>query len=236
MRMSRARANQLNRILDDWLPPRLRDSRPMAALARRMFADLPIRIDEFKDRAFRLSRGDMADFYRNLDSRFDLGATDLTDGSMRAVVDSVAGGSVLDVACGKGALADRLSAEHHVVGCDVAVDRGDRALAHRSFTAVEAVIESLPFASRCFDTVVSTHTIEHVLDPRSALDELRRVARRRVVVVVPRQRPYRVTFNPHLHFFPYEHSLLAWTGTDHVERCELVDDDWLYVEDVASRG
>ena len=48
---------------------------------------------------------------------------------------------------------------------------------------------------------------------------------------MPRQRPYRVTFNPHIHFFPYEFSLLAWTGTDRPYRCELVGGDWLYVEE-----
>jgi hypothetical protein len=53
----------------------------------------------------------------------------------------------------------------------------------------------------------------------------------RVVVVVPRQRPYRSTFNPHLHFFPYEFSLLAWTGTERPHSLSLAGGDWLYVED-----
>ena len=78
---------------------------------------------------------------------------------------------------------------------------------------------------------MSTHTLEHVQHLGSALAELRRVAAKRLVVVVPRQRPYRVTFNPHIHFFPYEFSLLAWTGTDRPYRCELVGGDWLYVEE-----
>jgi hypothetical protein len=58
------------------------------------------------------------------------------------------------------------------------------------------------------------------------------VARQRIVVVVPHQRPYRATFNPHIHFFPYKFSLLAWTGTDHPHTLDLVGGDWLYVEDV----
>jgi len=80
--------------------------------------------------------------------------------------------------------------------------------------------------------VVSTHTLEHVQHFGAALDELRRVARQRIVVVVPHQRPYRATFNPHIHFFPYKFSLLAWTGTDHPHTLDLVGGDWLYVEDV----
>jgi ubiquinone/menaquinone biosynthesis C-methylase UbiE len=55
-----------------------------------------------------------------------------------------------------------------------------------------------------FDTVISTHTLEHVQHVAAALEGIRRVARRGVVVVVPHQRPYRATFNPHIHFFPYK--------------------------------
>jgi hypothetical protein len=53
-----------------------------------------------------------------------------------------------------------------------------------------------------------------------------------MVVVVPHQRPYHATFNPHIHFFPYKFSLLAWTGTDNPHTLDLVGGDWLYVEDV----
>ena len=42
------------------------------------------------------------------------------------------------------------------------------------------------------------------------LSELRRVARRRLILVVPQEREYRFTFNPHLHFFPYPHSFLRY--------------------------
>ena len=34
------------------------------------------------------------------------------------------------------------------------------------------------------------------------------MARRRLIIVVPQEREYRFTFNPHLHFFPYPHSFL----------------------------
>ena len=126
-----------------------------------------------------------------------------------------------------------LARDHRVVACDVALATGDRAIRHSGAMLCEANIERLPFRDESFDTVVSTHTLEHVQHLGAALAELRRVAAKRVVVVVPRQRPYRVTFNPHIHFFPYRFSLLAWTGTDRPYRCELVGGDWLYVEDRA---
>ena len=230
--MSRRASMRLNDALDRWVPPALRDSWIFARAARSMYGDLPIPIDELKERAFTLSPDEYGDFYRSLQTRFEQGDTDLTPASLDAVVASVLGQSVLDVACGKGYLASVLASDHRVVGVDVA---SRRPATERSATVARSsarrTSSSCPFRDDSFDTVVSTHTLEHVQHLGSALAELRRVAAKRLVVVVPRQRPYRVTFNPHIHFFPYEFSLLAWTGTDRPYRCELVGGDWLYVEE-----
>ena len=73
---------------------------------------------------------------------------------------------------------------------------------------VEALIEDLPFPDRHFDTVICTHVMEHILDFSAALAELRRICAGTLIVVVPREREYIYTFNPHFHFFPYRESLL----------------------------
>lgn len=238
MRFSRRTSNRINDLLDAWVPPAARDSRLFAAIGRRLYQPLQVDIAELKDVAFEMSDRDFAAFYRQLHSRFDQGDTDLTPESADEVVRAVVGERVLDVACGKGFLARKLAATRHVVGCDIALRVGDRALEHRvveqrGFIPCEASVEQLPFRDATFDTVVSTHTLEHVRELHRVIEELRRVAARRLIIVVPRQRPYRVTFNPHIQFFPYRWSLLAWTGTRHTHSCELVGDDWLYIEDVA---
>jgi SAM-dependent methyltransferase len=45
--------------------------------------------------------------------------------------------------------------------------------------------DDLPFGDDSFDFVFASHVLEHIPDPLGALDEWRRVARRRVVVIVP---------------------------------------------------
>jgi SAM-dependent methyltransferase len=50
--------------------------------------------------------------------------------------------------------------------------------------AVLAVAEHLPFADGSFDAAMALHTVHHWRDPAAGLDELRRVARR-VVVLAP---------------------------------------------------
>jgi ubiquinone/menaquinone biosynthesis C-methylase UbiE len=217
-------------MLDRYMPPAIRDSRLFGNLARRMYEDLTVDIVELKDKAFYLSRAEFAAFYQSFRSRFDQGITDLTPESLDGVLSAVRGQSVLDVACGLGYVCGQLAPNHDVVGCDVAVSAGRRG-AHPKVLWCDGNVEELPFRDGAFDTVVSTHTLEHVQHFATALAELRRVARQRIVVVVPHQRPYRATFNPHIHFFPYNFSLLAWTGTDRPHTLELVGGDWLYVEE-----
>ena len=73
---------------------------------------------------------------------------------------------------------------------------------------VAAKIEALPFKDGEFDTVVCTHVIEHVLEYREAIAELRRIAKKRLIIIVPRERESLYSFNPHFNFFPYTHSFL----------------------------
>jgi SAM-dependent methyltransferase len=231
VKLSRRASLWINEALDRYVPPAMRDSRLFDSLARRMYRDLTVDIVDLKDKAFYLSRAEFAAFYKSLHSKFNQGATDLTPDSLDGVLRAVRGRTVLDVACGLGYVCEKLAADHDVVGCDVAVAAGRRGT-HPNVLWCGGNVEELPFRDDSFDTIVSTHTLEHVQHLATALAELRRVARQRIVVVVPHQRPYQATFNPHIHFFPYKFSLLAWTGTDRPHTLDLVGGDWLYVEEV----
>jgi ubiquinone/menaquinone biosynthesis C-methylase UbiE len=89
----------------------------------------------------------------------------------------------------------------------------------------------LPFGDASFDTVICTHTLEHVRNIHQAVSELRRVTGRRLIIVVPKQRPYRYTFDLHLHFFPYKSNFLTLMGNQ-ASVCQEIGGDIFYVEDV----
>ena len=121
-----------------------------------------------------------------------------------------------------------------VVACDMVISPEMRIKNPEiDFRAVN--IEDLPFIDSAFDTVVCTHTLEHVLDIERAISELRRVAKKRLIIVVPKQRPYKYTFDLHIHFFPYKWSLLAYmqqserTGS---RSLRLIEGDWYYQEEI----
>jgi ubiquinone/menaquinone biosynthesis C-methylase UbiE len=146
---------------------------------------------------------------------------------------------VCDIGCGTGYLLERIRERHvdmvtRLVGVDFLFSQIPK------IPAVEflaAKVEALPFGNREFDTVTCTHVLEHILDYRKALMELRRVTRRRLIIVVPREREVLYTFNPHLHFFPYSESFLR-AAIPIPPRYECIDiaRDIYYREDIESTG
>jgi ubiquinone/menaquinone biosynthesis C-methylase UbiE len=182
---------------------------------------------DFKERAFRMTDRQIADAYDALaqgGARFR--DTDTTPSQIEAIV-AAAMGSVLEVGCGNGTIVRRLrDAGHDVVAVDVTLGSAQETRRRAECPVALAGLPELPFRANAFDTVVCSHTLEHIPDLWRAAAELRRVARR-VLVVVPRQRYYRYTVDYHLHFFPsagpLEH-LLGGHATN-------IDGDWFVVAD-----
>ncbi len=205
--MDRNATNFIRTILEDHIPAAWRDSAPFLFAARLIVGKYVDEVAAFRRRAVDLTDEDHARLYENHPRIHD--ETDNSPQCLRRIVAEVVGTSVLDVGCGTGALLRMIRQARpdldRCVGADIVAPQkepGD------SVDFLSARIEQLPFASKEFDTVVCTHTLEHVLDFRGALAELRRVAAKKVIVVVPREREGRYTFNAHLQFFPYKESFL----------------------------
>ncbi|MFE0130099.1 class I SAM-dependent methyltransferase [Streptomyces sp. NPDC059037] len=88
---------------------------------------------------------------------------------------------VLDIGCGDGtaaAAAAPFLAGHRVIGVDWSQDALKRAHSHLSYVVRGELTDGgLPFADGSADAVLFSEVIEHLVDPDSALDELRRVLR-----------------------------------------------------------
>jgi 2-polyprenyl-3-methyl-5-hydroxy-6-metoxy-1,4-benzoquinol methylase len=105
--------------------------------------------------------------------------------------------SVLDVGCGEGVLtvewADRLR-EGRVVGIDLDDPRLRAEWAERSRPNLEYRVEeatSLSFGDDEFDMAAATEVLEHVPEPEATVAEMARVARRWLLVSVPREPVWR---------------------------------------------
>jgi ubiquinone/menaquinone biosynthesis C-methylase UbiE len=101
--------------------------------------------------------------------------------------------SALDVGCGEGVLTERFASRigtGHVVGVDLDDPKlreewARRARANLEFRTLAG--EDLPFADNEFDIACAIEVLEHVPDPGRTLAEMVRVARRHVLVSVPRE-------------------------------------------------
>ncbi|MFH2231646.1 MAG: class I SAM-dependent methyltransferase [Patescibacteria group bacterium] len=232
MKLSRETALKIHYILDQLLPPVLRDSKWFMQMPLKMlYKDKAEIFFNFKKKAHLLTEEEFAQAYKDVEPVLMDRETDLTNESINEVLREIKGETVLEVGCGKGLLASKLSQRNKVTAVDIIIDP----IALEKYPQVNfahANIEQLPFPDSSFDTVVCAHTLEHVRDIHSAYNELKRVAKNRLIIIVPRQRPYKYTFDLHLNFFPYIHSLNAALGVSPSNaRCEEISGDLKYVED-----
>jgi len=229
--MNREMTNRIRFVLEDMLPPLVRDSRIFRGAARLAWGEHIDRLASFRARAPFLTEAEYETLYRDHPRVHE--GTDNSEACIQRITADILGQSVCDVGCGTGALLQRIresrSGEGAYTGVDFVVDDAAKL---DGIDYVAARVEQLPFEDRAFDTVICTHVIEHLLDYRAAIAELRRVAARRLIVVVPREREYRYSFNPHFNFFPYTHSFLrAMHPVPERHQCVDIGRDIYYVED-----
>lgn len=218
-------------MIEELLPPVVRDSQLFRWAARLAWSE---HVDVFalaRERAAFLTDEEYAAIYRDYPRIHE--ETDNSDACVERIARDIVGHSVCDVGCGTGALLRRLREARSDILRWVGIDVTPAAPADGTIEYRSGKIECLPFADGEFDTVICTHVLEHVLDYPRAIAELRRVARRRLIVVVPREREGRYTFNPHFNFFPYVHSFLrAMQPVPASHFCEDVSRDIYYREDL----
>ena len=106
--------------------------------------------------------------------------------------------SVLDVGCGEGVLTHRWALglpDRRIVGIDLPdpvlrAEWATRTAPNLEYRAVTG--PQLPFADGEFDLATAIEVLEHVPDPAATLAEMRRIARRHLLVSVPREPLWRV--------------------------------------------
>jgi SAM-dependent methyltransferase len=213
-------------ILDECLPPIIRDSRGFCQLIFfLMFGKQAYLFLDFKSKAPMLTDEEFAEWNAASIPLLLDRPTDLNIECIQQIHKQIVGETVLDVGCGRGFLAEQLSDRYEVTAVDLVARTSNSMVKF-----VQAFIEDLPFPDAAYDTVICAHTLEHVKDISKAMAELRRVCARRLILVVPKQRPFRYTFDLHLNFFPYEHSFLMAIAAPRSSRIWIEGGDLFYIE------
>ncbi len=144
-------------------------------------------------------------------------------------------GAVLDIACGTGYGSRYLlqAGCAQVIGVDLSAEAVQYAVSYYNGpTFIVADGQNLPFPTNTFSSVVCLETIEHVHDPETFLQELRRVLTSggRVILSTPNYRGG--TFLSHFHMQEFRHEELQ-ALLSKVFKSEIA---WFGQFDVAQRG
>jgi ubiquinone/menaquinone biosynthesis C-methylase UbiE len=238
MLLHRNFTNKINWLLDNLVPPLLRDQTWLwSVIFKTFFGSAAQQFLQFKHNNTFLDAKKYSDAYTNLGHAHIQRPTDLNQKSLEKIIASIKGESVLDAGCGRGYLVQQIAAKYSqkkIVGCDIYLSPVLESIATKNLKFVQGDNEQLPFADNSFDTVICTHTLEHVRHLDVAIAELRRVAKKRLICVFPRQREYPYTFDLHVNFFPYAFSVYR-AFQNPAGKCELVDNDWFYTEETKKK-
>lgn len=231
MKVSRKFSVAVQFILDELVPPIIRDSKWFMHLPMRfVLKDAAHDFMNFKNEVFSYSPKQFGALYDRTGHVQELqGETDLNKECTDEILKTISGKKILEVGCGRGYLAGLIAnAGYDITGCDIVISKKNIER-YPSVKFVEGNIQKLAFKDNSFDTVISTHTLEHVQDLSGAISELRRVAKKELMIVVPRQRPYKYTFSLHTQFFPYEWSITNAFGFRKNAKIKKLG-DWFYYE------
>lgn len=229
--MKREWTNKIRFFLDELIPPIIRDNKwfmwPFFVLA---YGKISVNeLMNFKSQAYSMTEKEYADFYGRLGRSVSRNRiTDLNDASIKKLLELISAEhvtSILDVGSGNGYLLERLAQLHvwkRIGGVDVAPSKKIDSI----FEFHAGALPNLPFNDNEFDVVTCTHVLEHVLDVPASVQELIRVARKKVLVVVPRQRYYYYTLDEHLNFYP-EIEPLSKLFSPFATQISLQGGDWV---------
>jgi len=229
--LNRRVTNFIRFVLDELLPPVLRDNYYfMYPLFWIWFKGKNVkRFMKFKSVFHQLSEEEFASYYRDYDYIANRD-TDLSNKSIDYIIEHLGEDknvSIADVGAGTGYVVKQIqnSGYSNVCGVDL--------VPHSKFDSVEIKVgnvENLPFADNAFDVVICSHTLEHVLDHPKAISELKRIAKTKLIITVPKQRYYKYTFDLHIHFFPQISYLLNSINiAENKVQYKSINGDWTVV-------
>lgn len=232
--MNRWMTNKIRFVLDECVPAIIRDSRwfmwPFFCFCYR--GRHVTQMMDFKKNVYLWDKERLRRLYASINSVSRNRPTDLAPSHLKLILDLdlTKYKTLIDVGCGKGFLLERIKVKFphlEVRGCDVV-----NALRDPTIMFTEADLAQLPFPDKYFDVVISCHTIEHIPELQRAVDELKRIANGKLIIVTPRQRYFYYTLDEHVNFFPFQEKLTHLLGLPRYD-CRLLDGDWMYIGEIS---
>lgn len=195
-------SKKIGYFLDNFIPIIMRDNRFFYSIIIRLW-NKNMDID-FKRKVINMTENEFVEAYEKLSP---MRSTDNTVLTNNFVVENIIGNKILEVGSGNGDMAIKCAKlGKNIVASDIAEENLkiiQKIANEQNLNVVirQFNIESIPFPDKFFETTMCLHTLEHVRNCSLAINELKRVTSRRLIIIVPKQRFFKYTADYHLNFW-----------------------------------
>ena len=227
--MKREYTNAIRFIMDELIPPIIRDSRlfmyPFFYFIYKTTKDINRRMN-FKALAYKMSEEEYLNFCIESSVPFKRD-TNLCKSNIDLILKNLQteSGSLVDIGCGNGYLLKKIKEINpNLKLCGVDIDKNS----NLDFPFIKGNLTKLDFNDNQFDIVTCTHALEHVIDIQTAFNDLIRITKKKLIIVVPCQRYFYYTLDGHIQFFYKAEELLRYLPFKKFTLTKL-NMDWVYI-------
>ncbi len=231
--MKRENTNKIRFVLEEIVPPLIRDSFLFKFIIRFLYRKDKTH-EKLKINAINLSEKKYVNYYKKMPRMHN--NSDLSEICIEEIIKNLIKGHIIDVGCGDGFLLKIIRQNYKkstLYGSEIAFSNElKKNLTESNIKLYRTKIENINKIKKKFDTVICSHVLEHVLDINLAYQNLKKICKKRLIIVVPRERPYNHTFNGHLHFFPYTWSFINTIRPKNKFIIKDLKRDLIYIENL----